>query len=98
MSGGLHQGIEIEQLRLQYLLAAEDQQLAREPGSVPGGIFGLHDILPQRLGIISERCQRELRSTDNNGEQVIEVMGDTADQPADRLHLLRMAELLLQLL
>jgi len=39
----------------------------------------------------------EFRTTQDHGQQIIEIVGDSSGQLAHRLHLLRLAELLLQL-
>ena len=41
---------------------------------------------------------QELAVAEDHGQQVVEVVGDAAGEAADRLHLLRLAELLLELL
>jgi hypothetical protein len=91
-----HHGPQVEDLRLHDGLAAEGQELAGQGrGPVPGG-----GHLPDQLaaGVTGrEAAQQQFAVAVDDGEEVVEVVGDAAGQPADRLHLLRLAELLFEL-
>jgi hypothetical protein len=56
----------------------------------------LFDVGAQRR--IGQRPQQQLGVAADGGEQVVEVVGDADRQPADRLHLLHVPQLLLELL
>ena len=89
---------EVEHARLEHLLAAEREELAgqrwpraRRASSTSvevaaRGIVRLADVEEQRVAVARD-----------DGEEVVEVVGDAAGEPADRLHLLRLPELLLQM-
>ena len=47
--------------------------------------------------ILLHAVRHQLGVAANRGQQVVEVVGDAAGQPADRLHLLRLAQLILEL-
>src|SRR2546427_395102 len=82
-------GVEVDDLRLQHLLAAEREQLARELAGALRGFADLSDVIPgRRAG--REVLEQQLAITEDYGEQVIEVMRHAAGQPPDRLHLLRL--------
>ena len=91
-----HQPVQIEHLGLQHLAAAERQQLLGQGGSA---LPGLHDLLHRVAVLIAvgKAVENQLAVTGDDGEQIIEIMGDTARQHADRFHLLRLPELVFQL-
>ena len=79
-------------LRLDDGLAAECQQLGRQPGrpfargpSWPGPA--------PALGRLREPFEQELAIADDHGQEVVEVVGDASRQPADSFHFLRLKEL-----
>ena len=89
-------GVEVEDPRLEHLLPAEGEELAGEGG---GALRRLEDLAPPSAAARSSRDQApqdDVAVADDDAEDVVEVVGDAAGQPADRLHLLRLAELLLQ--
>ena len=83
-----------EHLGLQRLPTGEGQQLSREPS-------GTVDRVGDRADVALATFFREIRSLQqvrgglDDGQQVVEVVRDASGQLADRLHLLRLAELLL---
>ena len=90
-------GVEIDDARLDDLPAREQQQLAGQGGGALAGALDLLERRPVRMR------RRDLAEDDvgvalHDGEQVVEVVRDAAGEPADRLHLLRLQELLLELL
>ena len=88
-------GVEVEDLRLEDLLAPEGEELARQVlGAAGRPLDELHvatearfvaDLLPQQDGAPGDHRQ-----------EVVEVVGHAAGQLADRLHLLRLREPLLR--
>ena len=89
------EGVEVDDLRLQHLLAAEGEELAHE---ARGPLGGAHDVLhlAQARVVRVEAPAQQLAVAHDHREQVVEVVGDAAREPADRLHLLRLAQLLLE--
>ena len=87
--------VEIDRPRLEHLLAAERQQL---PGDGDGPVGGPLHFLDRFLGagVKASVARQEVGIASNDGEQVIEIVGDAARQPADRLEFLRLPVLLLQ--
>ena len=88
--------VQIEHDRLNHLLAAERQQLARQRRRAAAGLPDALDVVADaRAG--RQALEDQVRVTEDPGEQVVEVMRDAAGQPADRLHLLRMTQLVFAL-
>ena len=89
--------VQVEHLRLEHLLAAEREELPRELG---GALAGLRESprRPRASGRPASRSrEQQLRVAEDHREHVVEVVRHAAGQPADGLHLLRLAELLLGL-
>src|SRR5262249_35000876 len=85
--------IEIDFLWQQYLLAAERQQLLRQPGGPLTRFLDLRQIRPARIAFERVR-QQQLRVAEDRREQVVEVVGDAAGQAADALDLFRLQKAL----
>ena len=87
----------IQRRRGDDLLAAEGQELA---GEVRRPQRGLPDLLEffARWNTWCQAVQHEVGGAEDGREQVVEVVGHSPREPADRLHLLRLVELLFQLL
>jgi hypothetical protein len=83
--------VQVDDLRLEDLLAAEGEQLARQCRRPVGG----------KLDLVERRGERGIAAVDlragdvavaaDRQQQVVEVVGDPARELADRLHLLRLA-------
>ena len=86
---------EIQDLRLEHLMAAEGEQLARERSGTIGGAHDLQCVRAPRI-VVVEAGDEELAVTADRGQQIVEVVGDAAGEPSNRLELLRMQQLLLQ--
>ena len=69
------------------LFAAEGQQLPRQVGGATGGG---KDLLNPRLGGASgdHGVEREFGVAGDDGEQIVEVMGNASSQAADGVHFL----------
>ena len=81
---------------MQHLLAAEGEQLPRQQRGPVGGLADLVQVaLERRAG--RRLVERERRVAADRGQHVVEVVGDAAGEPADRLELLALAQLLLEL-
>ena len=88
-----HDLVEVEHARVQHLAPAEGEQLAREAGRLLGRVGDLAELLAARRVGLGEQ---DLRVARDHGQQVVEVVRDAAGEPPDRLHLLRLAEPLLE--
>ncbi len=92
----VQQRIQVDDPRLQHLLPAERQQLPREADGARSAAFqDLGEQLAVRIAGV-EAIEHQLAVAVDHREQVVEVVRDAAGQPADRFHLLRLTELLLQ--
>ena len=89
-----HHVVEAQAANLKELASAEGEQLLGELGGPQAGLANLLDVLPDRLSRPQIR-EGQLAVAQDRGQQVVEIMGDPPCQPADRLHLLGLAELLL---
>src|SRR5579859_5456578 len=89
-----HERIDFDDLRLQGLFAAECQQLSREPRRT---LCGARDRV-QLLGVgglVVELLQQHLGIAAYDHQQIVEVMRDSACQPAYSLHFDCMPQLFL---
>ncbi|HEX2799396.1 MAG TPA: hypothetical protein VHQ44_06965, partial [Thermoanaerobaculia bacterium] len=87
---------EIEDARLQDLPPAESEELSRQGR----GPFGRPNDLAQAFAafrIVGERRAEQLGVTLYDRQEIVEIVGDSACEAAHRLHLLRLAELCLEL-
>ena len=92
----LNRFVHVEDARFQGLLAGKGQHPLHELSAPLGRLVDLLDHRRDlRIGCDTGRGQ--LRHADDDGQDVVEVVGDPAGQLADGLHLLRLAQLLLQL-
>ena len=87
--------VEVEDLRIDDLLARERQQLTHELSGALGGCGDLLEALAERAVAFDVETS-ELDVPGDPGEDVVEVVGDAAGQPAEHLHLLRVQQLLLE--
>ena len=83
-------------LRIERLAPGEGQELGGKFRSVLRGAPGFACKLP--LVGVGEHGIQEFDIGDNHRQNVVEVVSDAAGELADRLHLLRLAQLLLHLL
>ena len=77
--------VEIEDAGLQDLAAAEGEQLTCEGSCVLGRFQDLADLAPLRR---RQPPEKPLTIADDDAQEVVEVVGDPARQPADGVHLL----------
>jgi hypothetical protein len=87
--------VDVDDLRLEHLAAAEGEQLSGQPGGTLSRALHLEHVLAHR-GAVVELRERELAVAHDRRQQVVEVVGDAAREPPDRLHLLRLAQLLFE--
>ena len=84
--------------RLQDLLAAEREELARQRGCARSAALAISSMSVCDPGspVADARSSSELAVAEDHGQQVVEVVRDAAGELADGLHLLRLAELALE--
>ena len=87
--------VEAEHLRLEHLLAAVREQLLGQRRGPFAGAAHLLDVAAHRV-VVGHLGEGEVAVARDRGQQVVEVVRDPARELADRLHLLRLAELLLE--
>ncbi len=90
-----HRVVEVVEPRRHDLAPAERQQLLGQRGGAhrgaADGVERLRHLAPRRL-----LHGRDLALAQDDGEQVVEVVGDAPGEIADRLHLLRLPDLLFE--
>ncbi len=79
---------EIEDLCQEHLVAAEGEQLAGERRGTIGGAHDLQRVCAPRV-VVVEAGHEELAVAADRGQEVVEVVRDTAGEPSNRLELLR---------
>ncbi len=87
---------DVEHLRLEYLAAAEGEQLVRQRRRALGGTCDLERVLAARV-IGVEAGDEKLGVAPDRGQQVVEIVRNPAGEATDSLELLRVQELLLEL-
>ena len=87
---------DIDGRRVQVLLAGEGEQALGERGAAFGPFDRALDQA-QCPGVVLQPLAQQLQVAEHGGQQIVEVVGDPAGELADRLHLLRLAERLLDL-
>ncbi len=88
---------EVHEPRIAPLPPPEGEELAGDEGGTLRGIRDLPKTLVHRVVRVHLVLQ-ELGRTENDAQHIVEVVRDTAGQPADGLESLRLGELLLQAL
>ena len=68
---------EVQDLRLEHLMAAESEQLACERSGTIGGAHDLQRVRAPRI-VIVEAGNEELAVAADRGQQIVEVVGDAA--------------------
>ena len=89
------QRVHVEDGRFQRLPPAERQHLTRERSGAVRRLANLLAAAEERV-LGGQAFDNQLRVSLDHREQVIEVVSDTARQPAQRFHLLRTGEALLR--
>jgi hypothetical protein len=82
----------VEHARRQHLSPAERELLARDVGGARAGLADLDEVVAELLAAVA-LVLAELREAEDRRQHVVEVVRDSAREPADRLHLLRLAQL-----
>src|SRR5205807_8226634 len=87
-------GVQVDHAGVEYLLAAEREQLMGQVARAPARATDLLDLALDRMPVAKTR-EHEFAEALDRGHHVVEVVRDASGEPADGLHLLRVAELLL---
>jgi hypothetical protein len=88
-------GVEVDQRRRDDLLAAEGQQLAGQARGARAGFLNLGNVRPAVIFALAVG-EQQLAEPQNHGQEIVEIMGDTARELSDGVQLLGLAELLLE--
>ena len=88
---------DVDRVGLQRLAAGEGEQPLDQLGALLGGAAGHADDLPVLL-LERQPPLDQAEAAEHRGEQIVEIVGDAAGQLADRVHLARFEQLLLQIL
>ena len=94
----VHDRVEVHQPRLQHLLPAEGQELARRAPAARWAARPISCRSSRRGSTRGGAGQQQLGAAQDGREQVVEIVRDAAGELADRLHLLRLPELVLEAL
>ena len=89
--------VDVDGLRIERLPPREGQKPLRQSRSAAGALHGVIGHAAQPRGVAREPALEKLDVADDDGEQVVEVVGDAAGELTDGLHLLRLPERLLGL-
>lgn len=81
---------EVDNVGLVDLGAGEGEEAADEVGTALGSELGLAHVLGGE-GVVAEKWTEEVEVADDDGKQVVEVVGDTAGEVAETLELLALA-------
>jgi hypothetical protein len=81
----------VDNFRLERLPARKGEELLDQPGTALGRSRHHIDTL-ERLRVLGHGALQKMRRTDNDSEEVIEVMRDSTCHLAERLKLLRLAQ------
>ena len=92
----LDHGVEAQHLAGDDPLPPEAQELTGEMHRPLGRLPDLARVRPAAV-LALQRAQQEIAEPHDDRHHVVEVVGDAAGEPPDRLHLLRLAHLLLGL-
>ena len=87
--------VEIDDLWRVRGAAAEREQPSGQPGGALCRVLNCADARQARI-VRPLVVTKHIRRAADHGEQVVEVVGDAASELADGLHLLRLAQLLLE--
>ena len=88
-------GIQVDDAKCLYLFAAEGEQLPGQlRGSAGGGEYFLKLVLDRASR--NDRIQGQFGIAGDDGEQVVEIVGDSARETADGIHFLSLQQLCFQ--
>src|SRR5262249_60698186 len=84
-----HQCVHVERLRLQVLASRERQQLLCEALAPLRCVPGCRQV-PLQMLIAIDPAAQQVDVSENNREQVVEVVRDSSGELTNRFHLLRL--------
>ena len=90
-----HHAVQVHHPGLEHLLPAEREQLAHQGRGPVRGPIDLQEVESPRV-LRLDLPHQQLGVADDGGEEVVEVVRHAAGEPAHRLHLLRLTQLLLE--
>ena len=88
-------GIQVEYLRLENLFAPKSHQLPRHRCRLLRRIVDQEQLRPHGV-VAAQAAEKNFAASDDDGKKIVEVMGDTAGQSSNRLHLVSRADLFLE--
>src|SRR5271170_290735 len=88
-------GVDVDDLEFEKLLAAESKKLAGKRSSAVGGLLNGFRLNVQRISG-SELVEENLGVAADHHEQIVEVVSDAAGETADGFHFLGLAELVFE--
>ena len=88
-------GIQVQNARRQHLLPAEGQKLARHGSCPVAGFLDFLQMIPYWV-VGVKTVQHQLAVPNNDGQEVVEIVGDSTRQSTDGLHLRRLPNLFFQ--
>ena len=89
--GLLDDGVWVEALHFEYLVAAEGEQLAGERNGAVGG--GLDHLQARFAAVRVDVAPQQVARGEDHGEDVVEVVGDAAGKAADAFEFLSLDQL-----
>src|ERR1044072_50858 len=89
--------VHFDHLRCERMLPAEGKKLGGEDGGAAGGTSNFADVTGD-LAFHANLVEKQIAVAQDRGEEIIEVVRHSAGELAERLHVWRPNELLLQLL
>ncbi len=92
----MDQRAQIDRHRAQILLPRKRQQALCQRCTALDALHRAVDQ-PAQPGIVGNALAQQIEIAHHRHQEIVEVMGDTAGELADRFHLLRLAQLLLGL-
>ncbi|MNL07017.1 hypothetical protein D3C87_1276750 [compost metagenome] len=93
LTHGNHQRIHFHGFGIERLTSRERQQAMGQAGRTIGGGHTKIDQAFQVVGAATGQTPaQQFQAADNTRQHVVEVVGDTASELADRLHFLRLAQ------
>ena len=86
--------VEVDDTRLQHLLAAEREQLPRERGGALRRSPDLPHVAARQI-VGRQLFEQQIGVAEDGRQHVVEVVGDAAGEPTDGFHLVRLPQALL---
>ncbi len=90
-----HRVVDVDDAQKERLPAAEGEELVRERSREVRRLADFREVLEHPLPLV-DLPDDQVAVPEDRGEDVVEVVRDPAREPADRVHLLRLEQLLLE--